>query len=406
MTRPPDRGGARGGRLGARTLILGLIPLIVIAAMAWWFLAGGGFRLGLTSPPIEKLAIERVVFRPQEIILHVRNTGPGTLSIGQVLVNDAIWDFSIAPGRNLDRLATATISIPYDWLEAEPYKLDVVSGTGLRHSREVEAATTTPAASPRSFFVFGLLGVYVGVLPVLLGLLWLPFLRSVPKAWLDFWLSFTMGLLAFLAIDTLNESGEILERVPEFVNGALLVVFGLLAAFFALTWVSRALSGGDGSGRSAAGMGLALLIAIGIGLHNLGEGLAIGAAYALGEAALGSFLIVGFMLHNTTEGLAILSPLIEGERSVSVRNLVLLGLVGGAPTLLGAWTGAFTYSDPLSLLFLGAGAGAILQVLWVIAGSRAVSGESVIQALARPANVAGILAGFAAMYGTSLLVAG
>lgn len=124
----------------------------------------------------------------------------------------------------------------------------------------------------------------------------------------------------------------------------------------------------------------------------------------MGEAALGSFLIVGFMLHNTTEGLAILSPLID--KSASVKDLVLLGLVGGAPTILGTWTGAFTYSDPLSLLFLGAGAGAILQVLWVLASSRAARGEPVLEALAKPVNVAGVLAGFIAMYATSLLVAG
>jgi zinc transporter ZupT len=151
-------------------------------------------------------------------------------------------------------------------------------------------------------------------------------------------------------------------------------------------------------------MGLALLIAIGIGLHNLGEGLAIGAAYTLGEVALGSFLIVGFTLHNTTEGLAILSPLIEGK--TRVRDLVLLGIVGGAPTILGTWTGAFTYSDPLSLLFLGLGAGAIFQVVWVLARGRAAKGETIVDALARPLNVAGLFAGFLVMYATSLLVAG
>jgi zinc transporter ZupT len=405
MTRRPEAGGTPSvsKRLSGRALLAGLVPLVAIAAMAWWFLGGGGLRLGLSSVPVEKLAIERVVFRPQEIVLHVRNESPGAVTIGQVLVNEAMWDFSITPGRRLGRLQGATLSIPYDWNEGEPYRLTVVSGGGIRHTREVEAATATPAVAPRSFLVFGLLGVYVGVIPVLLGLLWLPFLRAVPRGWLDFWLSFTMGLLAFLAFDTLTESTEILGRVPDFVNGALVVAFGVLAAFLALTAVSRALAGGRGV---ATGMGLALLIAIGIGLHNLGEGLAIGAAYALGEAALGSFLIVGFMLHNTTEGLAILSPLIEGERRATVRNLIVLGLVGGAPTILGAWTGAFTYSDPLSLLFLGAGAGAILQVLWVLARSRAARNETTMEALARPANVAGILAGFAAMYGTSLLVAG
>ena len=46
----------------------------------------------------------------------------------------------------------------------------------------------------------------------------------------------------------------------------------------------------------------------GIGLHNLGEGLAIGSAYAVGSLALGASLVVGFALHNTTEGLAIVAP--------------------------------------------------------------------------------------------------
>jgi len=333
------------------------------------------------------------------------------MSVAQVFVNDAIWDFSITPGRRLERLQGATISIPFDWLEAEPYVLTVVSGTGIRHTREVEVATTTPAVSAGTLGVFGLLGVYVGVIPVLLGLLWLPFLRSIPRVWLDFWLSFTMGLLVFLGIDTVSESLEILGRVPEFLNGLMLIVLGSLGAFFGLVALGRVLGargrGAAGVGAAAApasGMGLALLIAIGIGLHNLGEGLAIGAAYTLGEVALGSFLIVGFTLHNTTEGLAILSPLIEGK--TRVRDLVVLGMVGGAPTILGTWTGAFTYSDPLSLLFLGLGAGAIFQVVWVLARGRAAKGETIVDALAKPLNVAGLFAGFLVMYATSLLVAG
>jgi zinc transporter ZupT len=381
-----------------------LLPLVLVAAMTWWFLAAGVSWLRLGTAPIEDLAIERVTFRPQEIVLHVRNQGPA-MSVGQVLVNDAIWDFSITPRREIDRLERAVISIPYDWLEGEPYVLTILSGTGLRYTREVDVATLTPAVEPRWFVIFGLLGVFVGVIPVLLGLLWLPFLRALPHAWMDFWMALTMGLLLFLGIDTLEESFEILGRVPSFLNGLMLVALGSVGAFLALTGAGRALGGGAGRGlRGAAGMGLATLIAIGIGLHNLGEGLAIGAAYTLGEVALGSFLIVGFTLHNTTEGLAILSPLVE--KKTAVRDLALLGLIGGAPTILGTWTGAFTYSDPLSLLFLGIGAGAIFQVVRVLALARARDGEAVIDALARPRFLAGLLAGFVLMYATSLLVAG
>jgi len=389
-----------------RILLAGVAPLALVGLMTWWFLASGISWLRLGQPPIEKLAIERVVFRPQEIVVRVRNEGPGTLSVGQVLVNDAIWDFSITPRREIERLRGATISIPYDWLESEPYVITVISGTGVRHTKEIELATETPRPSGRSLLVFALLGAFVGVIPVFLGLLWLPFLRAMPARWMDFWISLTLGLLVFLGIDTLQESFEILDRVPAFANGLMLVAFGAIGAFLALTSVGRVFSGGrwGSSGGAVSGMGLAMLIAIGIGLHNLGEGLAIGAAYTLGEVALGSFLIVGFTLHNTTEGLAILSPLVESRARLS--DLLLLGLIGGGPTIAGTWIGAFTYSDPLSLLFLGIGAGAIFQVVRVLARGRASRGENVLEALARPQNVAGLLLGFLLMYATSLLVAG
>jgi zinc transporter, ZIP family len=392
-----------------RVWLAGMGPLLLVAAMTWWFLSSGVAWLRLGGVPIEKLAIERVVFRPQEIVLKVRNEGPGTLSVGQLLVNDAIWDFSITPGREIGRMKGATLSIPYDWLPGEPYVFTIVSGTGLKHSRTVELATMTPSASPRSFLVFGVLGAYVGVIPVFLGLLWLPFLRAMPRTWMDFWLSLTIGLLLFLGVDTLKESIDILGRVAAYWNGVMLVALGVVGAFFSLNGVGRVLtarSGTTGTGASArpSGMALATLIAIGIGLHNLGEGLAIGAAYTLGEVALGSFLIVGFTLHNTTEGLAILSPLVGGK--ASLRDLGILGLLGGGPTIIGAWAGAFTYSDPLSLVFLGIGAGAIFQVVRVLARGRAEGGESVIESLSRPQNAAGLLAGFIIMYATSLLVAG
>ncbi len=76
-------------------------------------------------------------------------------------------------------------------------------------------------------------------------------------------------------------------------------------------------------------MALATMIAVGIGLHNLGEGLAIGAAYSLGEIALGGFLVVGFIIQNITEGLGIIAPVLRDRPSW--KQLALLGLIGGAP---------------------------------------------------------------------------
>jgi zinc transporter ZupT len=382
--------------------ISGLVPLILLAVLVAWFLGSGTQWLKFGQLPVEKLAFGRVTFRPQEIVFQVRNEGPTEFRVAQVFVNEAIWDHAVVPGRTLPRLRAATIYVPYDWQVGEPYTLTVVSGTGVRHVKVIDIAAETPRLSFTWLGVFGLLGVYVGVLPILLGFLWLPFMRSLPQQWMDFWLSFTAGLLVFLGIDTFHEALEILERVPALFNGLMLIVLGGLGAFLGLVALDARLAarGGAGGTRGAA---LALLVALGIGLHNLGEGLAIGAAYTLGEVALGAFLIVGFTVHNTTEGLAILAPVVR-ER-VTLRQLAWLGALAGLPTVLGSWIGAFTYSDPLSLLFLGLGGGAIAQVVWIIFKGRAAATGGALEALASWPNLSGLLAGFLAMYATSLLVA-
>ena len=148
---------------------------------------------------------------------------------------------------------------------------------------------------------------------------------------------------------------------------------------------------------------LAILIAVGIGLHNFGEGLAVGSAFALGEAALGTLLIIGFTLHNTTEGLAIVSPLARARRKASVGDLAKLGLIGGVPTIAGAWLGGFVYSPVWSVAFLAIGVGAIAQVVSQI-GGQMVRERSVAGMLATTPVLAGLFAGFAVMYVTGMLV--
>jgi zinc transporter, ZIP family len=147
----------------------------------------------------------------------------------------------------------------------------------------------------------------------------------------------------------------------------------------------------------------ALLIAVGIGLHNFGEGLAIGSAFALGEAALGTLLIIGFTLHNTTEGLAIVAPLARDKQHVSLWELVKLGLIGGAPTIAGAWLGGFVYSPVWSVLFLAVGVGAIAQVIAQIA-KQMTRGHAASGVLTRGPVLAGLFAGVAVMYVTGMLV--
>ena len=139
-------------------------------------------------------------------------------------------------------------------------------------------------------------------------------------------------------------------------------------------------------------------LAIGIGLHNLGEGLAIGGAMVLGEIALSTFLIIGFTLHNTTEGLAIVAPLAR-ERP-RIPYLLALGLVAGAPAIAGTWIGGFVSSPLASIVFLSIGAGAVFQVVVIIAKLADQPGRGF---LTGPA-VAGIAVGMLVMYLTALLI--
>jgi zinc transporter ZupT len=143
---------------------------------------------------------------------------------------------------------------------------------------------------------------------------------------------------------------------------------------------------------------IAALIAIGIGLHNLGEGLAIGAAYSLGEVGLTTFLILGFTLHNITEGLGIVTPLAKARPSIG--QLVLLGVIAGVPTIFGTWFGGLAYSPVLAVLFLAIGAGAIVQVVWEVGKLLAKQGKGITT----PLNALGFTAGVLVMYLTGLFV--
>jgi zinc transporter ZupT len=385
-------------------LILGLVPLVLLAGLVWLFLAKGADLVGRSRVPPDallKLQIERVTFAPHQILATVRNVGPVEATVAQVMVNEALWQFSVSPGPTIPRLATATLAIPYPWVSGDPVEVKVVTSNGLTFKRTIAVATETPRPGAAAFGLFALLGTYVGVIPVFLGLLWFPFLRRVQERWFEFFLSLTAGLLVFLGVDALAEAFGVASRLGGPFKGVAVIVLGMAGSFLALVAIGRQVRGRDREGARAR-LALAYLVAVGIGLHNLGEGLAIGAAYALGEVALGAFLVLGFAIHNTTEGLAIVAPVTRDTARLG--HLALLGLVAGGPTIVGTWIGGFTYSEPWALFFLSVGAGAIFQVVYEIARFRAADG-GVLAGLARPRNLLGLLAGFLIMYATSFLVA-
>jgi ZIP family zinc transporter len=389
-----------------RRVLLALIPLALLAALLVVIVRWGPADAvrGEDYPPVERLTFQRVTLEPGAIVVNVLNDGPDEVSIAQVQVDEAFWTFTADNGVVLDHLGRTTLHIPYPWVDTETHVVKVLTSTGTAFEHEIPVAVETPTPNARFFGVFTLIGLYVGVIPVLIGLLWFPFMKRLPGRAMDFLLALTVGLLAFLLVDGASEGLEAAELLPESFQGV--VLFGLAAAgaYLLLEGVGAWLRGRRSSvaeGRS--GWVLAVLIAVGIGLHNFGEGLAIGSAFALGEAALGTLLIVGFTLHNTTEGLAIVAPLAREGQRVSVGDLAKLGLIGGVPTIAGAWLGGFVYSPVWSVLFLAIGVGAIAQVVVQILRHMTREG-SVARVLATGPVLAGLFAGFAVMYMTGMLV--
>ncbi|MEM3160959.1 MAG: divalent cation transporter [Nitrososphaera sp.] len=376
-----------------------LIPLVILGGMIAFLFWPGNDILNFGTP-LPDVTVERIEFGERLITAHIRNTGPETVDIAQADVNDRIRPAAIEPSKTLERYGAARVVIPYDWNEGQPYEVGITTSDGTRFAGSVEAATMTPKPDAGQVSLLALLGTYVGIIPVLIGLLWLPFLKQLSQGKYMFFISLTAGLLLFLGIDAVVEANEIsAQTVAGSVGGAVLIATVTVISFLGLLYVSERLVERNNQQKAtiAGASSVALMIAIGIGLHNLGEGLAIGGAMVAGEVALSTFLIVGFTLHNTTEGLAIVAPV--ARQKPKIAYLALLGFIAGAPAIAGAWIGGFVASPIASVVFLAVGAGAVFQVVYAI--FKFAGGKEKL--LSGPV-VAGIAAGMILMYLTALLI--
>lgn len=452
-----------------RILAFALIPLVVLAGMIV-FLFGPGKTLLIinSSSPLPEVTIEKIEFQEGKIFAFVRNTGPIDVSVAQADINDRIQPAAIEPSKKLPRLAVAKVIVPFSWNTGEPYEVGITTSDGVRFSKKVESAALTPTPNIEQASSFAIIGIYVGLIPVLLGLLWLPFVKRLSTNKYIFFLSMTMGLLVFLGIDALVEANKTaIESIAGVFNGQMLIILTILVSFLTLLYVSQKLiergdtlskptdtllKASSSSSFSSAAVNMqqhqqqessktftiALMIAVGIGLHNLGEGLAVGAAILLGKIALSTFLIVGFTLHNSTEGLAIVAPIAKRSSKVRILRLIGMGIIAGAPTIAGVWIGGFLYSSLAAIIFLSIGAGAIFQVVfslgsWLISRSgriiskndnnnnnddnnyystaptaekikRSVGRNSIKTSWLSTPFITGFVAGMIIMYATSLLV--
>jgi zinc transporter, ZIP family len=381
--------------------LIGAPIVLIAAAIALFAMLGGPGLDERRGPPVEQLAVERTVLHPGEIELTVRNTGPDDVQVAQVAVNDAYVAFTAKPDGNVGHLGEQKLTLEYPWQEGGAYTITMLTSTGATIEHSIDAAVETPATGGGFYALMTLLGIYVGVLPVFLGMLFMPMLRRVSDDWVRLFMAVTIGLLGFLVIDGGLEGIEIGQGASGAFGGVELLFLGAALAYLALTAVDRRLKAGIERKR-AAGAGafqLSLMVAIGIGLHNLGEGLAIGSAYAVGSLALGAFLVIGFAIHNTTEGLAIVAPLARAEPP-GLPRLAALGLIAGGPAILGAVVGGAAYNQELATFLIGVGVGAIVQVIGQLLPSiRDREGQAL-----HPLSIAGLVVGAGILYMTSLMV--
>jgi len=383
----------------AKLVVSGIVPFAFLVAMIVYIFGPGSdlIDLGVSLPEI---TIEKIEFLDSEIVATIRNTGPMAVDIAIADVNDRIHPAAIEPDKHLERFETAVVRIPFLWNVAEPYLVGITTDDGTRFEKEVKAAAPSLEPSLELAGFFAIIGTYVGIIPVMIGLLWLPFIKRISKSKYHFFLALTAGLLLFLGIDATEEALEVSkEALAGSFNGVLLVATVVLLSFLALYYAGERLVQNASLSRMTKSVAVALMVSIGIGLHNFGEGLAIGAAIGLGQVALSTFLIVGFAIHNTTEGIAIASPLAKGKPMI--RLLAGLGLLAGSPAVFGAWIGGFVYSPFTAIIFLSIGAGAIFQVIVILIRWLQDEGD---KKLSSAAVVSGLAVGMLVMYLTSILI--
>ena len=230
----------KGKRRKISSLVLAVTPLIILAAMIYFLSSPFGQNLINSGVPLPEVTIEKVEFHQDQVVAFIRNTGPEQVTISQADINDRIQSAAIEPSQVLPRLSEAKVIIPFLWNTAERYEIGVTTSDGTRFSKTIDAAAAAPVPNVNQFSVFAMLGIFVGVIPVLIGLAWYPFMRKITRNQYNFFLSLTAGLLVFLGIDAFLESNEIAaNNLAAAFNGQLLIPVIIIATFLGLYYLSE-----------------------------------------------------------------------------------------------------------------------------------------------------------------------
>ena len=379
-----------------QNLIWLLMPLaLLIAAIGWIVFTDPfqSFRNG--APPVEGVTFERTILNDQGLRMQVRAGGSDPMTIAQVQVDAAYWSFTQTPLGDISRGATVWLDVPYPWVLGEAHAVTLVTTTGATFTHEIEVAVPTPKVTAGQLRFQALIGIFVGVVPIVFGLMFYPVLRGVGQGGMNFLMALTIGLLSFLLVDSAEEALELAGSSAALFQGPVMVILVAAATFLLLMAVGQR----DGP---PTGLALSTFIALGIGLHNLGEGLAIVAAFAARSAGLGTFLVLGFTLHNVTEGIGIAAPILK--KRPPLWAFAGLALLAGGPAVIGMWLGSLAFSPQWGAFALAIGSGAILQVVVQVGAYVMRSNKMGLETFLRPSVLSGLTAGVAFMYITAAFV--
>jgi ZIP family zinc transporter len=196
-------------------------------------------------------------------------------------------------------------------------------------------------------------------------------------------LSFAAGIMtSIVCFGLMPEAIEIMEKKGEF-DGMVTAVFGLILGILVILLLNRIVDKitenkeedlklhhtheelyhqGDVIRRSKL-LRSGIIMITAIGLHNVPEGIAIGAG-GIHDFNLGILIAIMIALHNIPEGMAIATPLLAG--GMKKRKVVLWTTICGTTTVLGALIGVLigNISDFAVALSLSAAGGAMLYVVF------------------------------------------
>ncbi|WP_440764594.1 ZIP family metal transporter [Natronorubrum sp. DTA7] len=249
------------------------------------------------------------------------------------------------------------------------------------------------ASTADMLWMLTIIGAIAGIIPVLIGMLWFPFIRDLDPRYLHAFMALAAGVLVFIAVEMTEEIFEYSAAAESTGFAAALAVVGVggtfLVMYAASEWRQRKMAD-----QQKSGLEIAYLVALALGLHSLGEGLGIGVAYVAGDASLVMLLVLAFVMHNVMEGPTIVAAVARDRATPPLYHFVAMGAIAGGTVILGGWVGSFGQSTLLAVLFYAIAIGAILQVLIEVAELIRFDAEAVITRI----NAATFSFGFAFMF--------